>query len=112
MNLVPAIGVFDGTADGNEEPDGVRRVGEHDDYAEDKEADEAGFGGIAGGEQALEFSAVVVETVDEEDWRSVSVLISWVVSKGKLTGIISSNAHGNGSPHETENDAGPACIVG
>jgi hypothetical protein len=65
VDAVPGIGVVaaGGGDEVDEQPSGVGQVDEDDDEADEEEADEAGFGRVAGGDEAGEFAAVAVEAV-------------------------------------------------
>ena len=108
----PGVCVCDLAGEGYDEPDCVGRVGEHDDDADDEEADEARFGGVAGGDEADEFAAVAVEAVGEDDWGGVSMAGHGVGGVGRLTGVGGGDERCDGRPHGNQDHAGPAGVVG
>lgn len=63
VNAGPGVWVDDLSEERSKEPAGVGHVDDDDDEADGEEADEAGFCGIAGGDEAQEFAAVAKETV-------------------------------------------------
>jgi hypothetical protein len=70
VDVRPGVGVYDCTAEDDEEPGCVRYVDDDDDYADDEEADKAGFCGIARADEAGEFAAVAVEAVGQDAYVS------------------------------------------
>jgi hypothetical protein len=51
-----------------EEPERVRNVNDDYNEADEEEANEAGFGGVAGGDEAGKLEAVGVEAVCQNSW--------------------------------------------
>ena len=73
VDYVPVVGVFDSAAEAEKDPESVGKVDQYDKDANGEEAQEAGFGRVTCGDEAVEFSAVAVETVDEKCCFVVSV---------------------------------------